>query len=55
VYTTGIAWVASIGNCVVAKTPDGAYSLTEIAGNLRGVEPQSPTLSINPEDWYFVK
>ena len=35
--------------------PDGAYSLTEIAGNLRGVDPQSPTLSINPEDWYFVK
>jgi len=35
--------------------PDGAYSLTEVAGNLRGVNPQSPTLSINPEDWYFVK
>jgi peptide/nickel transport system substrate-binding protein len=35
--------------------PDGAYSLTEIAGNLRGVDPQSPTLSINPENWYFVK
>ncbi|MBV9094887.1 MAG: hypothetical protein JO132_13610 [Streptosporangiaceae bacterium] len=35
--------------------PDAAYSLTEIAGNLRGVDPQSPTLSINPENWYFVK
>ena len=35
--------------------PDGAYSLTEVASNLRGVNPQSPTLSINPENWYFVK
>ena len=35
--------------------PDGVYSLTEVAGNLRGVSPQSPTLSINPEDWYFVE
>ena len=29
--------------------------LTEVASNLQGVNPQSPTLSINPEDWYFVK
>lgn len=34
--------------------PDGAYSLTEVADNLRGVTPQSPTLSITPENWYFV-
>jgi len=30
-------------------------ALTEIADNLRGVTPQSPTLAINPENWYFVK
>jgi peptide/nickel transport system substrate-binding protein len=30
-------------------------ALTEIAGNLKGVTPQSPTLAINPENWYFVK
>jgi peptide/nickel transport system substrate-binding protein len=30
-------------------------ALTEIADNLKGVTPQSPTLAINPENWYFVK
>jgi peptide/nickel transport system substrate-binding protein len=35
--------------------PNGVYQLTEIASNLKGVTPQSPTLSINPENWSFVK
>jgi peptide/nickel transport system substrate-binding protein len=35
--------------------PNADYQLTEVADNLQGVSPQSPTLSINPEDWYFVK
>jgi peptide/nickel transport system substrate-binding protein len=35
--------------------PNGAYQLTEVANNLRGVLPQSTTLGINPENWYFVK
>jgi peptide/nickel transport system substrate-binding protein len=35
--------------------PDADYQLTEIANNLKGVIPQSTTLSINPENWYFVK
>jgi peptide/nickel transport system substrate-binding protein len=35
--------------------PEADYQLTEIAGNLKGVTPQSSTLSINPENWYFVK
>jgi peptide/nickel transport system substrate-binding protein len=35
--------------------PNGVYTLTEIANNLRGVTPQSPTLTFNPENWYFVK
>jgi len=35
--------------------PDADYQLTEVSDNLRGVTPQSPTLSINPENWYFVK
>jgi peptide/nickel transport system substrate-binding protein len=35
--------------------PNGAYALTEIASSLRGATPQSPTLSINPENWYFTK
>jgi peptide/nickel transport system substrate-binding protein len=39
----------------VQYQPLAAFSLTEVANNLKGVLPQSPTLSINPEDWYFVK
>jgi len=35
--------------------PNADYQLTEVAGNLKGVLPQSPTLSINPENWYFVR
>jgi peptide/nickel transport system substrate-binding protein len=35
--------------------PNGAYALTEVANDLKGVTPQSPTLSINPENWYFTK
>jgi peptide/nickel transport system substrate-binding protein len=35
--------------------PNGDYQLTEIANNLKGVTPQSTTLSINPENWYFTK
>ena len=35
--------------------PNADYQLTEVSGNLRGATPQSPTLSINPENWYSVK
>jgi peptide/nickel transport system substrate-binding protein len=35
--------------------PNGVYTLTEIADNLKGVTPQNPTLAFNPENWYFVK
>ena len=35
--------------------PNSVTALTEIASDLKGVTPQSGTLSINPEDWYFVK
>jgi peptide/nickel transport system substrate-binding protein len=35
--------------------PFPALQLTEIANSLKGVAPQSGTLSINPENWYFVK
>jgi peptide/nickel transport system substrate-binding protein len=35
--------------------PNADYQLTEIVNNLRGVTPQSTTLSINPENWYFTK
>jgi peptide/nickel transport system substrate-binding protein len=39
----------------VMWTPAAAYQLTEVASNLKGALPQSSTLSINPENWYFVK
>jgi peptide/nickel transport system substrate-binding protein len=39
----------------VQYQPLAAFTLTEVANNLRGVLPQSPTLSITPENWYFVK
>ena len=35
--------------------PFPAYQISEVADNLKGALPQSPTLSINPENWYFVK
>jgi peptide/nickel transport system substrate-binding protein len=35
--------------------PNADYLLIEIAGNLKGATPLSPTLSINPENWYFVR
>jgi hypothetical protein len=35
--------------------PEPDYQLTEIADNLKGVTPQSTTLTITPENWYFVK
>jgi peptide/nickel transport system substrate-binding protein len=34
--------------------PNGAYQLTEVINNLRGVIPQATTLTITPEEWYFV-
>jgi peptide/nickel transport system substrate-binding protein len=35
--------------------PAADYQLSEVADNLKGVSPLSSTLSINPENWYFVK
>ena len=34
--------------------PNGVYQLSEINNSLRGVVPQSSTLNLTPEDWYFV-
>jgi peptide/nickel transport system substrate-binding protein len=35
--------------------PNAPYLVAEIANNLKGVTPMSTTLTINPEDWYYVK
>ena len=39
----------------VEYQPNAAYTLTEVSNSLKGVLPQSPTLSITPENWYFAK
>ena len=39
----------------VVWQPNGAYQLTEVVSNLKGVTPQTPTLNLNPENWYFVR
>ena len=35
--------------------PNAPYQMTEVTNTLRGVLPQSSTLMITPEDWYYVK
>jgi peptide/nickel transport system substrate-binding protein len=35
--------------------PEPPNQLTEIAATLKGVTPQSPTLAITPENWYFAR
>ncbi|MGD0700781.1 MAG: ABC transporter substrate-binding protein [Trebonia sp.] len=35
--------------------PNGVYAMYEVAGNLKGVLPQSTTGNLNPEDWYFTQ
>jgi peptide/nickel transport system substrate-binding protein len=35
--------------------PNADYQLTEVTSSLKGVTPQSPTLDITPENWYYVK
>jgi peptide/nickel transport system substrate-binding protein len=35
--------------------PNADYAVYEVASKLHGVWPMAPTLTLNPEDWYFVK
>jgi peptide/nickel transport system substrate-binding protein len=35
--------------------PNAPYLVAEIASNLKGVTPMSTTLTLNPENWYYVK
>jgi peptide/nickel transport system substrate-binding protein len=34
--------------------PNAPYQITEVVSNLKGVTPQTPTLMLDPEDWYYV-
>jgi peptide/nickel transport system substrate-binding protein len=35
--------------------PNAPYLIAEITNNLKGVTPMSTTLTLNPENWYYVK
>jgi hypothetical protein len=35
--------------------PNSRYNLTEFSVHPEGVTPQSPTLTFDPENWYYVK
>jgi peptide/nickel transport system substrate-binding protein len=35
--------------------PNAPYLIAEIANNLKGATPESTTLTLNPENWYYVK
>jgi hypothetical protein len=35
--------------------PNAPYLINEITDNLKGVAPQSTTLTLTPENWYYVK
>jgi peptide/nickel transport system substrate-binding protein len=35
--------------------PNAPYQVTEVVDNLHGVLPQTSTLMLDPEDWYYVK
>jgi peptide/nickel transport system substrate-binding protein len=49
-------WQDYLANQVpVIWQPNAVYELTEVTNKLRGVVPQSTTLNLNPEYWYFVK
>jgi hypothetical protein len=50
----------SSANCLVSRLPvicepNNGYTLTEFAGNLEGVTPQSPTLTFDLQNWYYLK
>ena len=54
----GVAGRPVIPDGLVAVAEAGQrapYQLTEVANDLRGVLPESPTLTITPESWHFVK
>jgi hypothetical protein len=35
--------------------PNAPYLISEVTDNLKGVSPQTTTLNLNPENWYYVK
>jgi peptide/nickel transport system substrate-binding protein len=58
--STNLSYMYSWQNYMATQLPvqwqvNAPYLVAEIANNLKGVTPMSTTLTLNPEDWYFVK
>jgi peptide/nickel transport system substrate-binding protein len=58
--STNLSYMYSWQDYLATQLPvqwqvNAPYEVNEIANNLKGVTPESTTLTINPENWYFVK
>jgi peptide/nickel transport system substrate-binding protein len=58
--STNLSYMYSWQNYLATQLPvewqvNAPYLVAEIANNLKGVTPESTTLTLNPENWYYVK
>jgi peptide/nickel transport system substrate-binding protein len=58
--STNLSYMYTWQNYLAKQLPvewqvNAPYEVNEIASNLKGVAPASSTLTINPENWYYVK
>jgi peptide/nickel transport system substrate-binding protein len=58
--STNLSYMYSWQNYLAKQLPvewqvNAPYLVAEIANNLKGATPESTTLSLNPENWYYVK
>jgi peptide/nickel transport system substrate-binding protein len=58
--STSLSYMYSWQNYLATQLPvewqvNAPYLVAEIASNLKGATPESSTLSLNPENWYYVK
>jgi peptide/nickel transport system substrate-binding protein len=58
--STNLSYMYSWQDYLATQLPvqwqvNAPYEVNEIANNLKGVTPESTTLTINPENWYYVK
>ena len=58
--STNLSYMYSWQNYLAKQLPvewqvNAPYLVAEITNNLKGATPESTTLSLNPENWYYVK
>jgi peptide/nickel transport system substrate-binding protein len=58
--STNLSYMYSWQNYLATKLPvewqvNAPYLISEVSNNLKGFLPQSSTLTLNPENWYYVK